>query len=143
MFKPFSRWQEGLLNTLKVDGETFLNYLDHLKHSGEGAPVGDGMPASAVSMLTIHKSKGLEFPVVAIPGLNAPFNRQSLHQPWMLDETIGLAGMIQPPGQTPRYPSLPLWTLKKQRQLDHLEQEKRLLYVAFTEPGIICFWSPK
>lgn len=112
--------------------QPFLNYLDQLKHSGEGAPVGDGMPASAVSMLTIHKSKGLEFPVVAIPGLNAPFNRQSLHQPWMLDETIGLAGMIQPPGQTPRYPSLPLWTLKKQRQLDHLEQEKRLLYVAFT-----------
>ena len=52
--------------------QPFLNYLDHLKHSGEGAlPVGDGMPASAVSMLTIHKSKGLEFPVVAIPGLNA------------------------------------------------------------------------
>ena len=118
--------------TPQASPHRFIDFLQRMDQSAFGNHSPEGADSGAVQLMTIHKSKGLEFPIVAVIGLNAPFNRQDSQQAWMMDEQHGLVGMIQPRGSGARYPSLPLWALRKHYHLENLEQEKRLLYVAFT-----------
>jgi ATP-dependent helicase/nuclease subunit A len=88
--------------------------------------------ADAVRLLSIHRSKGLEFPVVALASLGTRFNEQDLGGAILLDEQLGLCPKITPPGADQSYPSLPhkLARLNERRELR--AEELRLLYVAMT-----------
>ncbi|MBC8094180.1 MAG: UvrD-helicase domain-containing protein, partial [Akkermansiaceae bacterium] len=86
----------------------------------------------AVQLTSIHRSKGLEFPVVALAGLGWQFNFRDLHESILLDEQFGLCAKVAPPESDQRYPSLPHWLARRRQQRELLGEELRLLYVAMT-----------
>ena len=86
----------------------------------------------AVKLLSIHKSKGLEFPVVVVGCLGAAFNFQSLSEDILLNEHFGLCPRVIPPDAEQSYPSLPWWLAQQRERRELLGEELRLLYVALT-----------
>lgn len=86
----------------------------------------------AVRLMSIHQSKGLEFPVVVVAGLGTRFNERDLRGDILLDEELGLCPMVWPPGRERRYASLPHWLAARRGRRELLGEELRLLYVAIT-----------
>ena len=82
--------------------------------------------------MSIHQSKGLEFPVVAVADLAKPFNAQDLRAEIILDEQFGLCPRVKPPHTGRRYPSLPHWLAQRRQRRELWGEEMRLLYVAMT-----------
>jgi ATP-dependent helicase/nuclease subunit A len=89
-------------------------------------------PHNAVRLMSIHQSKGLEFPVVVVAGLDKKFNERDLHGEIILDEEFGLCPRVKPPETGRRYPSLPHWLAQKNQKRELRGEELRLLYVAMT-----------
>ena len=82
----------------------FLEWLDAQDEAEAIAPVVAG-GMEAVTLLTIHKSKGLEFPVVAVASLGGQFNERDWRDgEWILDADRCLAPRVHPPAGRP-YPS--------------------------------------
>jgi ATP-dependent helicase/nuclease subunit A len=110
----------------------FLNFIKAQREAGaepEVAPVAD---ENAVRLMSIHQSKGLEFPVVVVADLAKRFNEQDLNGEIILDEKFGLCPRIQPPQNGGRYPSLPHWLAQRRQRRELRGEELRLLYVAVT-----------
>jgi ATP-dependent helicase/nuclease subunit A len=87
---------------------------------------------NSVRLMSIHQSKGLEFPVVVVADLGKPFNLADLQAEIILDERYGLCPQVKPPHIGKRYPSLPHWLAARQQKRELLGEELRLLYVAMT-----------
>jgi ATP-dependent helicase/nuclease subunit A len=123
--RQFDRFQrQGLFRFLK-----FVEAQQLADTQPEVAPVCE---ENAVRLMSIHQSKGLEFPVAVVADLGKQFNLADLKADIILDERHGLCPQIKPPHSGRRYPSLPYW-LARQRQLrETLGEEARLLYVAMT-----------
>src|SRR5690625_2053084 len=85
-----------------------------------------------VRIMTIHKSKGLEFPVVIIGGMDRQFNLQDLNQKYLLDKDFGLASKYIDPIKRITYPTLFYHAVQKKQLREQLSEEIRVLYVAFT-----------
>ena len=88
--------------------------------------------ADAVRIMTVHQSKGLEFPVVIAADLGKKFNLQSLRDDLILDDVYGLCGRVKPPSAGQSYPSLPFWLAGRRFRREALGEEMRILYVALT-----------
>jgi ATP-dependent helicase/nuclease subunit A len=86
----------------------------------------------AVRLMSIHQSKGLEFPVVVVADLGKRFNFEELRRKIIIDEKFGIAPQIKPPDAAQFYPSLPHWLAVRRQKREILAEETRLLYVAFT-----------
>jgi len=87
---------------------------------------------NAVRLMSIHQSKGLEFPIVVLADLSKSFNEQDLRSEIIFDEELGLCPKIKPPQAGGRYPSLPHWLAQRRQRRELLGEELRLLYVALT-----------
>lgn len=110
----------------------FLRFVEAQQLTeSEPEPAGAG-GGDAVRLMSIHQSKGLEFPVVAAADLGKPFNRTDLRADIILDEVYGLCPLIKPPEVGRRYPSLPYWLARQRQNRELLGEEMRLLYVAMT-----------
>ncbi len=90
-------------------------------------PAGD-----AVRLMSIHKSKGLEFPVVVLADLGKRFNMDDLRERVIWDEAHGLAAHVLPPPARPSYPSLAHWLVARGQRRELVGEELRILYVALT-----------
>ncbi|HUL51355.1 MAG TPA: 3'-5' exonuclease, partial [Candidatus Nitrosotalea sp.] len=121
-FDPFQR--QGVQRFLR-----FVEAQRGVQVDSEPAPVD---AVDAVRLMSIHKSKGLEFPVVVLAGLGTRFNMRDLSDQMVLDEEYGLCPQIKPAPTGPRYPSLPWWLAGKRQRREALGEEMRLLYVAMT-----------
>lgn len=121
-FDPYQR--QGLYR--------FLRFVDAQAEEELDLPPGPAPVEDAVRLLSIHKSKGLEFPVVALACLGTRFNEQSLHEPVLLDEQLGLCPKVTPPDTDAVYPSLPYWMARRRERCELRGEELRLLYVAMT-----------
>jgi len=86
----------------------------------------------AVRLMSVHKSKGLEFPVVVVADLGKTFNLDELRSALILDEELGLCPQVQPPARPGKYPSLPYWLARRRQSREVRGEELRLLYVAAT-----------
>ena len=112
-----------------------MRFLDFVKTQRDAdAEEESAQPAStnAVRLMSIHKSKGLEFPVVALPDLAKMFNFQDLSGDVLLDAALGVCPQVVPPKSNGHYASLPHWIAKRRQRRDSLGEEMRLLYVALT-----------
>jgi len=86
----------------------------------------------AVRLLTIHKSKGLEFPIVAVADLGKGFNYSDFNSEILLDDAYGLCSRVHPSESGQSYPSLGFWLAKRKQSAEMRHEELRLLYVAMT-----------
>jgi ATP-dependent helicase/nuclease subunit A len=109
----------------------FLKFIEAQRGTGaepEVTPVAD---ENAVRLMSIHQSKGLEFPVVVVADLAKRFNEQDLNGEIILDEAFGVCPKVQAPNGG-RYPSLPHWLAQRRQRREMRGEELRLLYVAMT-----------
>ena len=108
----------------------FLEYLDLMKEKGL---IGIGESSSgAVTIMSIHKSKGLEFPVVFLCGLGREFNRESLRAQVLCDRELGLGLSVADPVNRLRYPAISKRAIGAKTMAESLSEEMRVLYVAMT-----------
>jgi ATP-dependent helicase/nuclease subunit A len=110
----------------------FLCFIEAQKRAETEPEVRAINQENAVRLMSIHQSKGLEFPVVVVADLAKPFNLADLSGTIILDELYGLCPQVKPPHTGKRYPSLPYWLARRRQKRELLGEELRLLYVAMT-----------
>jgi ATP-dependent helicase/nuclease subunit A len=109
----------------------FLLWLDAEEAADRTEPA-VGPQVSAVQLMTVHRSKGLEFPVVVVAGLGNRFQMADLTSARLVrDEEMGLCPLVVAPDGR-RYPSVALWLAQRRQRREALGEELRLLYVALT-----------
>ena len=108
----------------------FLEYLDMMEEKGLITP-GENA-GGAVTIMSIHKSKGLEFPVVFLCGLSREFNRESLRAQVLCDQKQGLGMTVADTEKRIRYPALSKRAIAAKSGAESLSEEMRVLYVAMT-----------
>lgn len=87
---------------------------------------------NVVRIMSIHKSKGLEFPVVFIGGLGRRFQFRDIQQDFLLDKAYGLAFPVVDGQLEIKYPTVAQRVIGQKKRLELLQEEKRILYVAMT-----------
>ena len=112
----------------------FLRFVESLRDSNQDMAVANVFTEAddVVRLMTIHKSKGLEFPVVFLSGVQKKFNTMDFNSPLLVDKNggIGLKGYY--PDIRVSYPSMP-WLYCKSIKSDAMKaEEQRILYVALT-----------
>jgi len=110
----------------------FLRFIEAQQLAQAEPQVAAVTGQNAVRLMSIHQSKGLEFPVVVVADLGKAFNLSDLSADIILDETYGLCPQVKPPHTGQRYPSLPYWLARDHQLRELLGEEMRLLYVALT-----------
>ncbi len=110
---------------------SFLEYLDAMEEKGLNAAAEPGSVGS-VSVMSIHSSKGLEFPVVFLCGLSRSFNQESQREPVLCDRSLGLGLSAVNPERRTRYPTVAKRAIAARIGADSRSEELRVLYVAMT-----------
>lgn len=112
----------------------FINFINKLrKSSGDmGSAKVLGENEDVVRIMSIHKSKGLEFPVVFVCGLGKQFNLMDLNNNILYHEELGFGPELVDLDKRVSYPTLPKEAIKQRIRLETLSEEVRILYVAFT-----------
>ena len=93
----------------------FLKFIEAQQEAAAEPDVPAVATEDAVRLMSIHQSKGLEFPVVVLADLARQFNERDLRGEIIFDEDFGLCPKVKPPQVGRRYPSLPHW-LAQRRQ---------------------------
>lgn len=112
----------------------FIRYMEQLEKYDidYGETGGADENADVVRIMSIHKSKGLEFPICFAAGLAKRFNRQDSAQPVLMDMDLGLAADWVDDQARVRRSTLKKNLLAKKLSTDSLGEELRVLYVALT-----------
>ncbi|MFS1513536.1 helicase-exonuclease AddAB subunit AddA [Chengkuizengella sp. SCS-71B] len=112
----------------------FLTFINQMRDKGGdlGAARAVGEQENVVRLMSIHKSKGLEFPVVFVAGINKMFNFQDLNNPFLMHKQLGFGPKYVDIPNRISYPTLPSLAIKRRLQLEMLAEEMRILYVALT-----------
>ena len=85
-----------------------------------------------VSIMTVHRSKGLEFPVVFVADTDHKFNQSDAIRPVLTHSRLGVGVMLRAPRAAKRFKTLPYAALAQAIRTETLSEEMRVLYVALT-----------
>ena len=111
----------------------FLLRLQRLQETGARiASSGGNGQEEGVSILSIHRSKGLEKPVVLVCGLTRRLNRDDLMRPVLFHPTLGVGPKGLDRERMVEYPTLARRAVARQLEREMMSEELRLLYVAMT-----------
>lgn len=112
----------------------FIRYMEQLEKYdvdyGEAELLDEN--ANVVRIMSIHKSKGLEFPITFVAGLGKRFNMQDVNRSLILDMDLGLATDYMDPVRRLKNKTLRRNVLMRKLREDSLAEELRVLYVAMT-----------
>lgn len=109
----------------------FLNLMRALR-DGQGIPAPAQAQGAGVRIMSIHKSKGLEFPVVFVANLESPFNMQDLNEPVLIHPRLGAGFKLRPEGRMIEYPTLARYAVQMTLRRESLSEQMRVYYVALT-----------
>ena len=110
----------------------FLKQLRRMEERGEEPAVNSAESGNAVKIMSIHKSKGLEFPVVFLANSSREFNRMDLRSPVLIHSELGLGCKLTDTGRGIEYPTLARRAIASRLNSELLSEEMRVLYVALT-----------
>ena len=109
----------------------FLRQIESRRE--RGIPAGkDAREGGCVRIMSIHKSKGLEFPVVVLAGLSQRFNAQDLMRPVLLHPELGAASDIVDLNKRVKRPSVSKKAVAALLRKEMISEQMRVLYVALT-----------
>lgn len=112
----------------------FIRYIEKL-HKYEvdfGEASVSGEQDDTVRIMSIHKSKGLEFPIVIVAGMNKQFNTQDIRNSIVLHSELGAGPEYIDSQMRTKVPTLLKKVIQKKVQIENLGEELRVLYVAMT-----------
>lgn len=112
----------------------FLLFIEQLKkrESDLAPPSAASEADNVVRILSVHHSKGLEFPVVFAADLGAEFNQRDIQRTVVMHRDAGLGMKVVDAERRIVYPSLAFEIAAEALRLDTLAEEQRILYVAMT-----------
>ncbi|WP_226576828.1 helicase-exonuclease AddAB subunit AddA [Halobacillus litoralis] len=112
----------------------FLRFIERIEERGDdlGSARALGEQEDVVRIMTIHKSKGLEFPVVILGAMDKQFNMMDLKNRYLLHKDYGFGSRYINPEKRLMYPTLAYHALKEAKRRELLAEEMRVLYVALT-----------
>ena len=110
----------------------FVSYLSSLQELDSDLPSASPAAGDAVSIMSIHKSKGLEFPVVFLADTSAPFNLRDLSAEVLLNPDLGAACTLRDNRMMQEHETLARAAMAEKNRQALLSEELRLLYVAMT-----------
>lgn len=121
-------------NTSMTGLYNFLKYIDKIKFSNKDNSEAKILAenANVVRLMTIHKSKGLEFPVVFVCGLNKQFNMLDTKSTILKHKNFGLAPKYLNADIRAKRETIPRFAVKNMIKREALSEEMRILYVALT-----------
>jgi len=112
----------------------FVRYIDELQKYdvdfGEADMVGEN--EDVVRIMSIHKSKGLEFPIVIVSGMGKNFNKQDTRSKMVLHPELGIGLDYMDGKKRIKSSTIAKKAIAKQIELENLGEELRVLYVALT-----------
>lgn len=125
----------------------FINYIENIKNSNNDLENSKivGENENVVRIMSIHKSKGLEFPIVFLSGTTRKFNMRDFQDKIVLHQELGFGTDIIKYDKRIQYPSIPKLALIQKSKVEALSEEMRILYVAMTrarEKLIITAMTP-
>jgi len=112
----------------------FLRFIERMREAGGdlGAAGTAGEQDNVVRIMSIHKSKGLEFPVVIVSGMAKTFNERDLHGEFLLHRELGFGPLIVDPARSVSHPSIAHAAISRRLRMEMAAEEMRILYVALT-----------
>lgn len=112
----------------------FVTQLRRLLEQGDAPMTKASSAVSGVRMMSIHKSKGLEFPIVILADLNHTFSTLDFETPVLVHPEMGLGPKRIDLDRKIMYPTLARQALERKLRRENLAEEQRVLYVAMTRP---------
>ena len=112
----------------------FIGFIDRLDRGEKDlkGSVGVSADADVVKIMSIHKSKGLEFPVVILANCFSSFNRQDEKNNMVVSANEGIGLVLRDTETLAEYPTLSHKAVKLSIRNDTVSEEMRVLYVALT-----------
>lgn len=112
----------------------FINFIDKIKFNQEDLKAAKiiGENENVVRIMTIHKSKGLEFPVVILAGVGKQFNFRDLNGKILLDQDLGMGPQYIDSDRYIEFKTLAKKALAIKAKNEAISEEMRILYVALT-----------
>lgn len=111
----------------------FTRYIEEVQQSGSDVgEVAQESSESAVALMTIHKSKGLEFPIVILPDLDKSFNIMDSSGDFILHKDAGIGLNYLEENAQVKLPTLSKYAVKQALKKQAWSEEMRLYYVALT-----------
>ena len=112
----------------------FVTQLRRLLEQDQAPATRGPAEAAGVRLMSIHKSKGLEFPIVILADLDHAFSRQDFDTPVLVHPDMGLGPKRIDLERKIQYPTLARLAIQEKLRRENLAEEQRILYVAMTRP---------
>jgi ATP-dependent helicase/nuclease subunit A len=111
----------------------FMEFLEQLREESDlGQPSVASEAEDVVRIMSVHRAKGLEFPVVILPDLGKAINLSDCQGAVLFDRELGLGMSVVDDEKQARYPSLASTLVQERLRRQSLAEELRVLYVAMT-----------
>ena len=112
----------------------FIRWMKQLDEHGKEPRTGALESRNAVQIISIHHSKGLEYPIVFLADTAHKINRQDRNSDVLIHPSLGIGGRVIDSSRGISYPTIALRAISAKLTQESLSEEMRVLYVAMTRP---------